>query len=189
MNKIVSFIFLLALLTSLTACFSNDNETHSTTTDITATTNTTEAETTVQSDIVKDDATAGEKLLDSFYTAIEADPAISADKLAEAILSNSIIEFEGAQMPVENGLLTGFGNAEITGFKEGVMFSPMISTIPFIGYIFILEDNVDAEEFIKTLKDNADLRWNICTEADEMIVDYSGNTVFFLMCPNSLAAE
>lgn len=179
MKKIAPFTLSLTMIILLTACMSNKDEVNSIT----------EAETTVQSDIVKDDATVGEKLLDSFHTEIEADPTISAEKLAEIILSNSIIEFDGAQTHVENGFLTGFGNVEITGFKEGVMFSPMISTIPFVGYIFILADDIDAAEFTQNLKDNADLRWNICTEADEMIADYSDKTVFFLMCPNSFESE
>lgn len=176
MKKIVSFTLSLTMIISLTACMSNKNEMNSTITEV---------ETTVQSNVDKDYVTVGEKLLDFFHTEIKANPTINAEKLAEDILSSSIIEFDGAQMPVENGLLTGFGNTEITGFKEGVMFSPMIGTIPFVGYIFILDDDADAAEFTQNLKDNADLRWNICTEADEMIADYSGKTVFFLMCPKS----
>lgn len=179
MKKIVPFTLSLTMIISLTACMSNKDEMNSTT----------EVETTVQSNMDKDGVTVGEKLLDFFHTEIKADPTVSAEKLAEDILSSSIIEFDGAQIPVENGLLTGFGNVEITGFKEGVMFSPMISTIPFVGYIFILDDDIDAAEFTQNLKNNADLRWNICTEADEMIADYSDKTVFFLMCPNSFESE
>lgn len=180
MKKILLFVFSLTLIASFTSCLSNENESNS---------NDTKEETTMTNDIVKSELTVGETLLNSFHTAVDKDPTISAENLAEVILSNSIIEFEGAQIPVENGLLTGFGNVEITGFKEGIMFSPMISTIPFIGYIFILDDDKDAAEFTQNLKDNADLRWNICTEADEMIADYSGNIVFFLMCPNNFELE
>ena len=61
----------------------------------------------------------------------------------------------------------------------------MIGTIPFMGYIFQLADGADVAAFMKTLKDNANLRWNICTSADEMVCDNVGNTVFFLMCPTS----
>ena len=80
---------------------------------------------------------------------------------------------------------TGFDNAEITGFKEGVMFAPMMGTIPFVGYVFVLEDGVDATEFVNILGDNANLRWNICTEAEEMIIEGEENTVLFLMSPKS----
>jgi len=88
-------------------------------------------------------------------------------------------------MSVEEGYLTGFGNAEIKGFKEGAMFAPMIGTIPFVGYVFTLENADKASDFIAQLKKNANLRWNICTEADEMITGNVGNKVFFVMSPVS----
>ena len=88
-------------------------------------------------------------------------------------------------MPVEPGLLSGFDNAEITGFKEGVMFGPAIGSIAFVGYVFELEEGTDAEAFKTTLKDNANLRWNICVAAEEMVVESEGNKVFFVMCPAS----
>jgi 16S rRNA pseudouridine516 synthase len=72
----------------------------------------------------------------------------------------------------------------VEGFKKGVMFSPMIGTIPFVGYIFTVEDGEDVNKFIENLEKNADKRWNICTEADEMVVSAEGNTVFFVMSPS-----
>ncbi|MBQ3054692.1 MAG: hypothetical protein IJC88_01155 [Oscillospiraceae bacterium] len=104
------------------------------------------------------------------------------EALASALIGNSIIPFMGASMPVEPGFLNGFDN-EISGFSKGAMFGPAIGTIPFIGYIFEVDANTDVSAFIQTLKDNANLRWNICTSADEMVVDSVGNTVFFLMAP------
>ena len=76
-------------------------------------------------------------------------------------------------------------NAEITGFKNGATFGPMIGSIPFIGYVFELEDGVSASDFIANLKKNANLRWNICVEAEEMVAGSSGNKVFFVMCPKA----
>ena len=91
--------------------------------------------------------------------------------------------------PVEEGFLAGFGNTEIKGFKEGAMFAPVIGSVPFVGYVFFLEDNADASAFISTLKANADLRWNICVEAEEMVAGNVGNKVFFVMCNKDLNAE
>ena len=54
----------------------------------------------------------------------------------------------------------------------------MISTIPFLGYIFTLEEGADIDSFIKTLKSNADLNWNICTSAEEITVGNVGQFVF-----------
>ena len=107
----------------------------------------------------------------------------NAESIANQLIANKIIPFMPAVMPVEEGWLNGFGDAEITGFKEGAMFGPMIGTIPFIGYVFELKDETDVNQFISTLKSNADLRWNICTEADEMVVCSVDKKVFFVMCP------
>ncbi|MBQ4340165.1 MAG: hypothetical protein IJC41_04110 [Firmicutes bacterium] len=109
----------------------------------------------------------------------------SAQAIADKLLQNPVILFQGGTAPVTPGLLTGFGNAEITGFSEGVMFAPGIGTIPFIGYIFVLEEGTDASEFVSTLKSNADPRWNICTSAEETVVSAVGNKVFFVMSPKS----
>lgn len=129
--------------------------------------------------------TVGGILLEEFKANSDSTPQEIADKM----LANEIIQFPGATMPVEPGLLAGFDNAEIKGFEEGVMFSPMMGTIPFIGYIFTLPENADVESFKQMLQDSANLRWNICTEAEELIVDSEGNTVFFLMSPKSFETE
>ncbi|MDY4488688.1 MAG: hypothetical protein SPE18_11665 [Candidatus Limivicinus sp.] len=125
----------------------------------------------------------GQALLKDFTDRVNAEPELGAEELAKALLENPVIEFTGDALPVEPGLLTGFGNTEITGFAQGAMFAPMIGTIPFVGYVFVLDEGADAEAFVQTLKDNADPRWNICTEADETIAEHVGNTVFFVMCP------
>ncbi len=129
--------------------------------------------------------TVGGILLEEFKANSDSTPQEIADKL----LANEIIQFPGATMSVEPGLLAGFDNAEIKGFEEGVMFSPMMGTIPFIGYIFTLPEKADVESFKQTLQDSANLRWNICTEAEELTVDSEGNTVFFLMSPKSFETE
>ena len=128
--------------------------------------------------------TVGAMLAEEFHALKAEKPEISAQEMADAILANPMIQFGGATMEVEPGLLTGFGNAEITGFSNGVMFAPMIGSIPFVGYVFTLEDGVDAATFMQTLTDNADPRWNICVEADETVVENADNMVFFVMCPS-----
>lgn len=125
------------------------------------------------------EATVGQALLADF----RANAGAAPQEIADAVLQNEIIEFMSASMPVEPGYLIGFDNAEITGFEEGVMFAPAIGTIPFVGYVFTLADGADVDAFKQTLQDNANLRWNICTAAEEMVVESEGNKVFFLMCP------
>jgi hypothetical protein len=115
----------------------------------------------------------------------KADTEGTAQEIAERIASNDIIPFEAVALAVEPGYLAGFDNAEITGFESGVMFAPMMSTVPFVGYVFELADDADVDAFKQTLEDNANLRWNICTEAEEMVVDSEGNKVFFIMAPKN----
>ncbi len=110
----------------------------------------------------------------------------SALSLAEALVSNSSIQFAGMATEVTEGYLTGFNDKEIKGFSQGAMFAPMIGTIPFVGYVFILENEADVSSFTAELTRNANLRWNLCTEAEEMITASSKNKVFFVMCPKSM---
>ena len=128
--------------------------------------------------------TVGTKLLADFKTMADKTP----QEIADALLTNEEIQFMPATMPVEEGFLNGF-NEEIKGFEEAVMFGPAIGTIPFVGYIFKLADGADVDAFTKTLEDNANLRWNICTEAEEMVCEAVGNTVFFVMCPKTFEEQ
>lgn len=103
-------------------------------------------------------------------------------KLADSLSKNEVFgEMVMATMDVEEGFLNGF-NEEIEGFNKGTMFSPMIGTIPFVGYIF---ETDTPDDLMKTLNDKHQLNWNICTTADEMKVDCQGNYVFFVMSPES----
>ena len=127
--------------------------------------------------------TVGQTLLSAFKKS--ATNSSSALSIAEALITNEVIVFGGGAVPVEEGYLVGFENTEIKGFSEGAMFAPMIGTIPFVGYVFTLADGTNAADFIATLKESANLRWDICTSADEMVTGSQGNKVFFVMCPTS----
>lgn len=110
----------------------------------------------------------------------------SVQEIADAAIKNDAIKFMGSTAPVEPGSLAGF-KAEITGFDEAVMFAPNISSIPFIGYVFKVSENPDA--FAEKLRQNADPRWNICTEAEETVVETKDGKVFFVMCPREISDE
>ncbi len=191
MKKTFAIVLVFMMLLTLGACGSRKNTSSSEFAESSAAEITEESVSEIYEDVQDtqpDESTAadtvGQRLLQDFRSRAEANAALSAQEHAEALLANKIVQFDGAAVPVEEGLLTGFGNAEITGFQEGVMFAPMIGTIPFVGYIFVLKDGMDGDAFVKTLEDNANPRWNICTEADETIAESVGNTVFFLMCPS-----
>ena len=128
--------------------------------------------------------TLGYTLLNDFKS--KANSGLGVEGIADSLLQNPAIKFSGGVIPVEEGLLSGFDNAEIKGFKSGAMFAPMIGSIAFVGYIFELENEADVSGFISTLEKNANKRWNICVSADEMVTGSVGNKVFFVMCPTSL---
>ena len=202
MKKLVSTLLIAVLSVSLVACGNNnaDNDTNNNANNNTngavAETQTPETQVpetqvpgTTENNAAANGETLGTTLAADFVTQVTANENATALEIAEAVLTNENIAFAGATMEVEPGLLNGFGNAEITGFSEGAMFGPMIGTIPFIGYIFTLEDGTDVEAFKENLKTNGDLRWNMCTEADEMVVESAGNKVFFVMCPSSMQED
>ncbi len=103
-------------------------------------------------------------------------------KVADNIAKSNIIipHVEVADM-TDADYLMGF-KEQITGYKKAYIIAPTISTIPFIAYIFEADNPT---ELVNTLKEQANLRWNICTEADEMQVEVVDNYVFFVMSPNN----
>ncbi|MBQ4630096.1 MAG: hypothetical protein IJB70_03830 [Clostridia bacterium] len=132
-----------------------------------------------------DNSTVGNVILSDFKNIMASSPSKSAEEIANKLLENPVMQFSGATMPVEEGLLNGFDNAEIKGFSEGVMFAPVIGSIPFVGYVFTTQDSSAAKSLVTTLKENANLRWNICVEAEEMLCHSIDNKVLFVMCPKA----
>lgn len=127
--------------------------------------------------------TVGSILKADFIKIVAEDSSLSTDEIAAKLVDNPVLTVMAGTMPIEEGLLNGFGNAEIKGFDQGTQFAPMIGTIPFVGYIFHVDDDTDVDEFISVLKANGDKAWNICTRADELVVENVDQTVFFVMCP------
>ena len=168
MKKIIALLMAVIMMLSMAACAKSEGGVNST-------------EDSTNSTVEETPSTVGQILLADF----KADSTGTALEIAERLIGNEIIQFMGGAMPIEEGLLSGFDNAEIKGFKEGATFAPMIGSIAFVGYIFELEDGADIDAFKQTLKDSANLRWNICVKAEELIVENEGNKVFFLMCPKS----
>lgn len=128
----------------------------------------------------------GVQLQNAFLEIAEADPSLGAMDVFTSLMASPALSFGPVAVEVEPGLLTGFGNTEITGFEQGVMFAPMIGSIPFVGYVFRLAEDADTHAFADLLDENADPRWNICTEAEQTVIAVSGSLVFFVMCPMSM---
>lgn len=135
-------------------------------------------------DSAAEDQSVGQMLHGIFVSQLKSNPDASTEDLANAIVESGKLPMMCGTMPVEPGYINGF-DADITGFESCTFFGPMISSIPFTGYIFELAEDADTKAFVKTLKANANLNWNICTTADEMVCKASGQKVFFVMCPTS----
>lgn len=136
----------------------------------------------------KKDEVKGDTLANVLKKEFESKAASTTNilELASELVQNPAILFAGDAVEVEEGFLTGFGNNQIKGFKSGAQFGPIIGSIPFVGYIFELNDASEVPTFIQTLESGANLRWNICVEAEEMVSGSVGNKVFFVMAPFSL---
>lgn len=194
MKKILVTILTTAMVASMVACGGKNNTTTESTETPAASTESVSTETVSSETEATEQATEGEAatgetlgqtLLTVFKDQLATNPEMTAQELADVLISNEKILFSGMTMPVEEGFLMGF-NADITGFEEAVTFGPMIGTIPFMGYVFTLAEDADVDAFVATLETNANPAWNVCTEAEETVMEAVGNKVFFLMCPVSL---
>ncbi len=183
MKKILTTAIILALCAGLAACGGKNNDNAVTTDDAAVTTTPSAVAGDITPDVNAD--TVGAKHWDKFSEFVKANPTATAEEIAAAVISLEINEFMGVTAPVEEGNLNGFANYEVKGFESGATFCPMIGSIPYVGYIFDLAEGADANAFIKDLNANANLRWNVCVEADQMVSGSVGDKVMFLMCPAS----
>lgn len=160
-------LFLVAALaTGLCGCGAKEQEKD--------TTGNTEVESSVNEK--EENTTVGTQYLNAFKNSEQTE----ADPMVDELLNQVEVPYSLAKMEVSEGYLNGF-DEEITGFQKGVMFSPVIGTIPFVGYVF---ETDDADALLSLLKEKANPAWNICTEADETVSTSKEKLVFFLMCTN-----
>lgn len=204
MKKILATLLIAAMALSFAACGSDKKETaKDPAKDTPAVEDTTDAATDDTVDAVVEDTdevtedipAEGDEIVSialiNKFEELAADSSLDAQAIADGLLTTDVLASVGMMgtMPIEDTYLSGFDNYEVKGFTECVMFSPMIGTIPFVGYVFTIGDGVDAQEFVSELEANANLRWNICTEADTMASDIVGDKVMFVMCPNSFEQD
>ncbi len=180
MKRNIALILAAVLAASMISCGGND------TTDAGETGTGAGTESAVVTEEVIEANTVATKLQVAFIDAVKANPAATAEEIAGTLAQNEAVAVIGpAVAPMVEGWLNGFDAESITGFSECAMFAPMIGTIPFMGYVFTLADGADVEAFKTQLTSSANLRWNICTEAEEMVCDDEGNKVFFVMAPKA----
>lgn len=126
-----------------------------------------------------------QKLIDRFNDYMATGSDFSAESIAYYICGVEGFPLDLDAVPAEKGWLAGLD--EFDQFEEAAQFAPMIGSIPFVGYVFVIDNSVDADDFIADLESRANLRWNVCTEADliltQSFTDDTKNVVMFVMCP------
>ena len=193
MKKIIALLLTFVLAFSVVACTkttdNNENNTPDTNNDVVDTEEIV-ADDTDEAPAADDGASVAQTLVSEFKT-LAADTSLNAQAIADALLGSAVLSNVGMMgtMPIEDVYLSGFDNYEVKGFDECVMFSPMIGTIPFVGYVFTVADGVDATAFASDLEANANLRWNICVAADEVATAVEGSKVMFVMAPMSFEQD
>lgn len=156
MKKILTSLLVVLLALALVGCSKADDS-------VAADANTTEGK---LAEILKEELKNSDDLLTVVNNMLDKQDAVPYMLMA---------------MECEEGWLNGF-DGDVTGFSKAVVFSPAIAQ-PFIGYVFETDNKEDLK---KALDAQANLRWNICTEADyKAIVDLDDTHIFFLMTPNN----
>ena len=182
LKRLIAMLLALAMVFAVSACGKTDKPNTDAVPDQTPTVeDNTPADTSTPAETDKpaDTSSPAQALLAEFKS-ISDTAAMSAEDIANQLAVNPVIVFGPVVMQVEEGYLNGFSK-EITGFTEGAIFAPMIGSIPFVGYVFAVDG--DVQSFMQELKDSADLRWNICTQADEMVCEANGSKVLLVMSP------
>ena len=64
------------------------------------------------------------------------------------------------------------------------MIAPVIGSIPYVSYVF---ETDDPEALVKELDEKHNMRWNICTEAEEKVSSIYENLVYYAMVPGEEA--
>ncbi len=185
MKKILIALLTVALCIGLVACGNNEETTADVTNENpveTTAAETTAAETTAP---VEDKLTVGQIHENAFVELLAEYEKYTAEELANKLVTLEINQFMGGAMPVDPAYFPGFDNYIIEGYASGAMFMPMMGSIAYVGYVFELAEDADADAFVKTLTDNCNPRWQICVTADEIVTKVVGNKVLFLMCPST----
>ena len=168
MKKVIAIVLALVVVIGLVACAAVSNNEETTVEETTA------ADMTVAAtfaEIFKAEAAKEDATTNTIATALSADSSVAFMPMVQDMEADS--------------WLAGFDAETMTGYEACTAFMPMIGTIPFVSYVFELAADADVDAFVATLEENANLRWNICTAAEEMLVETEGNFVFFIMAPLS----
>ena len=191
MKKILALILSALMLLSLASC-GDDKTTQSSTDKETSApaTDSKDSDTTAPEQDAQPNSTVAletiAKALAAKYTEY-GDFRSTYDEMMKDMPEEDKISFEEylsyqiVTMPVEDlSFLSGLTEVP-AGIGEAYLYQPGMMGQAYIGYLFRLTEGTDVETFKAALKEKADLRWNICTQANTIICENYGNTVFFSM--------
>lgn len=186
MKKWIALLLALSLMSCCMACTGGDKDQDTTPVESGTQASGTQAETTPDTSAPQTEAPGD----DTTPPAQETTPAETTapvankttEEVANYILEHANLELSLVVAPIEinSEYLPGLTNV-VPGFNDGTRLVPMIGSIPFLIYIFHVEDEAKIDDFKAQLNANADPNWNICTSADTTICENVGSYVLFSM--------
>ncbi len=189
MKKIIALILAGLMLLSLVACGGTNNNDDTQSTDA-ASTEATSTEATVPSkeELAKNASVEAiaKAVMDKYveYSGMRTtyDEYMAELDEADRIPFEEFVANQISVAPVEKDAeyMMGFDTMP-TGFSEAFCYQPMMMGQAFIGYIFRVAEGTDMDAFKKSLTDNCNPRWNICTMANTTICENYGDLVYFTM--------
>jgi len=164
-TRILALLLSAALLTSLTACNSDDNASDEVTTAGDAETNVSEE--------------AGVSLDDLGLQAIMDMTLAGSGQEFSAFFSTHPVTAEDVGMHLGAESFT-------EAFEEGLGYAPMMGSIAFQMILFRLPEGADAAAFASAVKSAADpIKW-VCVQADSVETAVRGRTVLFIMADTAV---
>ncbi len=187
MKKMIGLILAMLTVCAMSGCIWNAGNEDEQIDVIEATTETQQASPEIIAPSVEA-GTMGQTLWNIFQTTLSENPDMEIASLANILATDPSLPFTGTTSSLEADAeyFVGFGDYRITGFDSAWIYAPMMGSYAFVGYVFELSEDTNVNEFITSLTDHCDPRWNICVEAEQTVAGAVGNTVFFVMCPGGV---
>ncbi|MGN1473698.1 MAG: hypothetical protein ACI4WZ_06460 [Eubacteriales bacterium] len=197
MKRMIAWILTACLFTAaLSACADGTPVGTSGASDPTGTTLSPETTDPAEATIPEEEMTAAEILQAYFHRIVKENPDGDTQKLANFLLLHRF--FDAMQTTVITQSRPEDGELTLPGLKEGFFLSgydsvtrirPFDFSVPFVGYLFALENGENAEEFCGLLTENADLSFLKDVEGMKCAAESEGKLVFFVLCSEEIRTE
>ncbi len=125
-------------------------------------------------------------LINEFHDYVSINKDVKVEELSKHLIQIERIEFKGSAKEIDEGYLDGIINYKVTDFKNGAMIKANKTKIPFIGYLFEVDQSTDTQLFIENLKTNADKQYKTLLDDEDIYIEKENNIIFFLICPDNI---